>query len=199
MDQARAWRDGTFQSIEVGGVDEINLDAVVATVLRQQPVHAAVNIFIDKDFFTCPNQTSNCVQRRHAGRECKRNGGLLQHRNLLLEGRARGVPRARVVVGTELARGRLHERGRLVNGRVRWMVWVLRTAIEDHALRRWPKPALETRKVRPQRERGQVVVLAGEALLWKPDGREKHAIADRVLHFPDKRIVVIVGVQALAA
>eukprot|EP00411_Alexandrium_monilatum_P040398 CAMPEP_0175392048 /NCGR_PEP_ID=MMETSP0095-20121207/32223_1 /TAXON_ID=311494 /ORGANISM="Alexandrium monilatum, Strain CCMP3105" /LENGTH=581 /DNA_ID=CAMNT_0016690617 /DNA_START=341 /DNA_END=2087 /DNA_ORIENTATION=+ len=178
VDELRPRANRTADGVEVGGAHESHHDAAVHAVLREQPVHPSVDVLVDDDFVALPEEPGDGVQCRHARGEREGCCGLLQHGNMLLQRRPRGVPRSGVIIGAKLARRGLDEGRRLVDGSVGWVVGVLRATVKHDTLRGWPESVLEVGKVRPDWERRQVVVGAVSACLGEPDLAEVDLLAD---------------------
>mmetsp|Transcript_77973 Transcript_77973/g.209287 ORF Transcript_77973/g.209287 Transcript_77973/m.209287 type:complete len:399 (+) Transcript_77973:723-1919(+) len=176
-----AWCNGLPDRFRVRGVHEGHLDAVVDAVLGEQPVHPSIDVLVAQHLVAHAQQPRDTMQGRHA--RCKRESsrGLLEHRDVLLERGPGRIARPRVVVGPELASGRLHEGGRLVDGRVRGVVRILGAAVEHNTLRGRRELVLEAREIRPDRKRGQVVVVA-PARLRELDLGKGAGLPDGLLH-----------------
>mmetsp|Transcript_4961 Transcript_4961/g.13682 ORF Transcript_4961/g.13682 Transcript_4961/m.13682 type:complete len:328 (+) Transcript_4961:488-1471(+) len=200
VNDLRAGRDCAADGLQVSSVDKAHLDAIVHKILCDQPVHPAVDVLVHEELIALPQEARDRVQRRHARREGERGRGLLQHRDVFLQGSPRWISRSRVVVRAKFAGRGLHERGRLVDRRVRWMVGVLRTPVKDHTLGGWLQLVLEGRKIGSDGERRQVVVLAPGRIVREADASEVQARPDGVLQRldaghggpPHKEVVLVV-------
>mmetsp|Transcript_94290 Transcript_94290/g.202398 ORF Transcript_94290/g.202398 Transcript_94290/m.202398 type:complete len:304 (+) Transcript_94290:1165-2076(+) len=169
VDEPSALRDVLLHGCHIRGVDEDHIDAGEDAVLSEEAVHTTVDVLVHNDLITTSEEPHYSVQCSHSRGEGEGHCRLVEHRHLLLQSCSRRIPRSRIIVGAELAAGRLHKGGRLVDGRIRRVVGVLRAAIEDHTLGGRTQLVLEVRKVWPYGESREIIVPDRRSPCRKPE------------------------------
>ena len=100
---ARVLADGALDVARIGRVHIGELQAEVRHDLVEEPRHAAVKIVGGDDVVARLHQLAERADRGHSAGEYRRGNAAFQRSEILLQPRARGIARARVVVAFGLA------------------------------------------------------------------------------------------------
>src|SRR5262249_44070878 len=114
-DQARFGRYLPGKTPWIAGVGIADADAGVVQNGGKEPVCASIQVVAGKDFVAGGQQPGHSADGRQPTREAVGAGRVLQLGELRLQGCARGVTTARVIVAAELFRAFLFKRSSLVN------------------------------------------------------------------------------------